>query len=342
MRRSDASITAMGGFPIKQVFVNQINPGDQVDEIFIINRIDVNSYSKGQYLVLHLADKTGEIIGKVWDNAQEVAAAIEGADFVKVSGVASVYNNRVEINIKTVTLADAGEVNKNDFLPITPLNRNEMMQKIWAVVKEIKNENLKALLEAFFKDREWVISFGTAPAAKKNHQPYIGGLLEHTWNMIRMVPALAAVYPVDTALLYAGVILHDIGKIKEYEYEAKIDFSDPGRFLGHIIIGIEEVEKRIASIPGFPEELRLKLLHMVASHHGKPEWGSPVKPAFLEANLLHHLDLLDSEVYHFVNQGNGSANIKWEWCRPLERYVFRGTAEEEVQDESERQPDFST
>lgn len=278
----------------------------------------------------------------MWDNAQEMAAVIENTDYVQVSGVATIYNGRIELNIRTVNAVEADRVNKTDFLPVTPLNRNEMVQKIRAVVNEVKNVKLKALLNAFVEDREWLRSFATAPAAKKNHQPYIGGLLEHTWNMIRMVPALAAVYPVDTDLLYAGVILHDIGKIKEYEYEAKIDFSDPGRFLGHIIIGIEEVNKKIASIPGFPEELRLKLLHMIASHHGKSEWGSPVKPAFLEANLLHHLDLIDSEVYHFVvNQENGSSNTKWEWCRPLERYVFRGAAEGEVKDESERQPDIS-
>ncbi len=203
-----------------------------------------------------------------------------------------------------------------------------MMQKIIAVIKGIKDENLKALLKSFFRDKKWVRSFGTAPAAKKHHQPYIGGLLEHTYNMVRMVPALAEVYPVDIDLMYTGVILHDIGKIHEYNYEVKIDFSDAGRFLGHIIIGIEEVDKKIAEIPGFPEELRLKLLHMIASHHGKAEWGSPQPPVFLEACLLHHLDLIDSEAFHFVAQDSDSSEAKWLWCKPLERFLFKSVARE--------------
>lgn len=310
--------------PIKQVFVNQIKPGDQVDDIFTIKRVDVSSFSRGQYLSLYLADKTGEIIGKVWENAQEVAAALEGADYVQVSGVATVYNGRMDLNIKTVNPVEADKVNKADFLPVTPQNRNEMLHKIAVVIKDISDTYLKTLLEIFFRDKEWVRSFATAPAAKKNHQAYIGGLLEHTYNMVRLVPALAEVYPIDVDLLYTGVILHDIGKIHEYEYDCKIDVSNFGRFLGHIVIGIGEVDKKIAEIPGFPEELRLKLLHMITSHHGIKEWGSPQPPGFLEACLLHHLDMIDSEAFHFISSNNNNSEPKWQWCQALSRYIYKG------------------
>lgn len=227
----------------------------------------------------------------------------------------------MELNVKNINPVGANLVKKSDFLQETPKDQKKMYREIVSIIKSISNTHLKALLKAFFQDKKWRRCFVTAPAAKQNHQAYIGGLLEHTYNMVRLVPALAKVYPINIDLLYTGVILHDIGKIQEYLYDYKIDISSPGRFLGHIVIGIGEVERKIAEIPDFPEELRLKLLHMIASHHGSYEWQSPRLPAFLEACLLHHLDLLDSQAFHFVSLNNNSES-KWQWCHALGRYIF--------------------
>jgi 3'-5' exoribonuclease len=152
-----------------------------------------------------------------------------------------------------------------------------------------------------------------------------------------LVPAVCSNYPeVDKDLLNTGVILHDIGKIKEYQYDVRIDMADEGRFLGHIILGIEMVNEKITEIDNFPEELRLKLLHMIASHHGHYEWQSPKIPKFLEACLLHHLDLLDGEAYKFINVNKDSTN-NWTWSKTLNRWVYTPVEQDE---EEKNEDDF--
>ncbi|MDK2821644.1 MAG: 3-5 exoribonuclease [Clostridia bacterium] len=240
-----------------------------------------------------------------------------------MEGRASIYKGRIQLILSNVELVEEDKINREDFLPITPKNREEMFTTIMNIIEGIKNPYLKQLLNSFFEDSTWVKYFNEAPAAKKNHQAYLGGLLEHTFNMIALVPSLCAIYPqVDQDLLYTGVILHDIAKIKEYEYEYKIDFTDAGRLLGHIVMGIQEVDQRITSIEGFPEKLRLKVLHMIASHHGQYEWQSPKRPKFLEACLLHHLDLIDTEVFIF-NSISENTQEAWSWSNNLGRYIFK-------------------
>ncbi|MCL5935636.1 MAG: HD domain-containing protein, partial [Firmicutes bacterium] len=181
----------------------------------------------------------------------------------------------------------------------------------------------------FFDDGEWLKGFCQAPAAKANHHAYLGGLLEHTLNLTRGALAAAKLYPrVDRDLLLAGAILHDIGKVEEYSRDRYIDFTDEGRLLGHIVMGVSEVDRRIRNLGGdnpFPENLRIKILHIITSHHGLYEWQSPKRPKFMEAAVIHILDMLDTVVDAFsraVDETSGES-LSWSsWNRSLERYIF--------------------
>lgn len=311
---------------MKGMFVEQIRAGEPVKGTFAIKRKELLSFrnKEGEYLSLVLTDRTGEVMARVWEGGREAAAAIADAAFARVSGQAVVYAGKIQLNLTEVAAVNENEVTGDDFLPVTPQDRQALLAEILAAVESIAEPYLKTLLMSFFDEPGWLQQFTCAPAGKLNHQPYIGGLLEHVTNMVRLVPALAQVYPrVDRDLLLAGVILHDIGKIQEYSCDRRIYFTDAGRLLGHIVLGIEMISERIRGIAGFPDELRLKILHMIASHHGEYEWQSPKRPKFVEACLLHHLDLMDSEVYKFA-AAEAEATGSWCWSRNLGRHVYVG------------------
>ena len=313
---------------MKPIFVQDLVAGSTIESVFALVAGELLPFrnKQGKYLRLTISDKTGTIIATVWDNAEDAYKQIADSKFVWIAGTTSTYNGKLTINVDSVEPVDTEEVDLDDFLPTTSKNIDEMVNILASVIKGIENPYLKELLEVFCDDDGFVNAFIKAPAAKMYHQPYLGGLLEHTTNILRLVPAVCSIYPeADKDLLNTGVILHDIGKIKEYQYDTNIDVADEGRFLGHIILGIEMVNKKIAEIDDFPEELRLKLLHMIASHHGRYEWQSPKIPVFLEACLLHHLDLLDGEAYKFINVNKDSRT----WSKTLERWVYTPVEQDE-------------
>lgn len=281
----------------------------------------------GHFLTLILADSTGRVEGKIWERAEDANALINTGDLLEIKGSVIEYNGLLQVNIGTFRVCPDSEFDPREFLPTSLRDTGEMLAEIRGMIDSIENLNLKRLLLSFFDDGEWVREFCAVPAAKANHQAYLGGLLEHTLNVARAASAAAGLYPrLDRDLLLAGSILHDIGKIKEYSYARNIDVTDQGRLLGHIVMGVSEVDRRISGLEEpFPEGLRIKVLHIITSHHGLYEWQSPKKPKFTEAAVVHILDMLDSVVDTFTRarEENSDQPLSWSpWNRALERFVY--------------------
>ncbi|TDA70645.1 MAG: HD domain-containing protein [Clostridia bacterium] len=310
-----------------RVSVERLKAGSEVTSIFLVKAKYLRSFKerKGEYLTIVLGDSTGQIVAKVWEKALETDGICSPGDVVAVTGSVTEYKGALEIHLTSLRVLAEGEFDPREFLPASPREVHEMFTRLQELMQEITNPHLKKLLDHLFADQERVRAFITAPAAKANHQAYLGGLLEHTLNVATMAGEAARTYPqVDKDLLLSGAILHDLGKTGAYNYTRVIDTSDQGRLLGHIVLGVLDLEQEMAGIPGFPVGLRLKLLHMVASHHGRYEWQSPVRPQFLEAAILHHLDMLDADIDMFTTaQGKGKREgLRWSYNKTLEQYIW--------------------
>lgn len=310
---------------MKIQFIKDLKPGQSVNDVFyLISREIRDRRDGGSFLILQLTDKTGTIEGKIWEKVEDYINSIIPRQFVRIAGFVREYSGTTEIAVKTLTPVPIEEINKADFLPTTRFNSEEMLVELKGYLTSITNPYLLKLIKNFFDDDEFLEQFKTAPGAASVHHAYLGGLLEHTVYMLRLSREIAKVYPeVDYSLLVSGIILHDVGKIKEYFYDKVIDHTYDGRLLGHIIMGYEMVSNKIAAIPDFPAELRRLLLHMILTHHGHLEFGSPKTPKFVEAFLLHILDYTDARVMMFREVMEKNKGAKWtEYHQFLETNVY--------------------
>jgi 3'-5' exoribonuclease len=250
------------------------------------------------YLNLILGDKTGQMESRVWDPGDpRIAREFERGDLVKVRGCVSRFDDRMQLKVDQLRRAQAGEADKMDMLPATTRDVGELWCELEKNVASLTNPHLKMLLEALLGDAAIARAYREAPAARQLHHAWLGGLLEHVVSLLGLADRVAAHYPMlDRDLLISGVILHDIGKIRELEWEMGFDYTVEGVLLGHIQMGVDLVEKTIASLPGFPDRLRTLVLHMILSHHGKLEFGSPKLPMIPEALVLNVLDDLDAKM----------------------------------------------
>ena len=249
------------------------------------------------YIAMTLADRTGQIEAKVWDNVQEVIDVFDQDDFVKVKGLLNKYNNRFQLTIHKLRKCEEHEVDFSDYLPKTEKDVDQLWQTLRDFVESFQNEHLKALLRAFMADPEIESRYKNAPAAKTLHHAFVGGLLDHVVSLFRSCDLVARNYDqIDRDLLLSGAFLHDIGKLHELSYARSISYTTSGQLLGHMIIELEMLQKKIALVPDFPSELKILLEHMIISHHGQYEFGSPKLPMFPEALMLHYLDDLDSKM----------------------------------------------
>jgi 3'-5' exoribonuclease len=232
-----------------------------------------------------------------WDNVQAMSKAFAAGDYVRVKGNAVEYRDMLQLVVRHLERLDPADVDAQDFLPTTERDTDQMLDRLIQISKTVENQHLSRLLAAFFEDKAFVELFKTAPAAKKMHHAYLGGLLEHTLSIARLTQAIAGHYKgIDKDLLLTGGILHDIGKVYEFSCETHIDYSDAGRLLNHIVIGVEMLKTKIDTMNDFPENLALVLKHMIVSHHGTRDFGSPEPPKTLEAIMLYYLDELDAKV----------------------------------------------
>jgi len=271
-------------------------PGQSVQGVFLVQTKEVRQKKTGEpYLSLVLMDRTGEVDAKMWDNIGEVADTFDRDDFVRVRGQAQEYNRKVQITVHSLQRVADEEVDIADFLPVSKRDAAEMWRELEGVVASVSNPHLKEMLEAVFGDPAIADAYRRAPAAKGIHHAWIGGLLEHVLSMCALARFFASHYPgIDGDLLLTGVLLHDIGKIRELDFTRSFTYTSEGGLVGHIQIGLRIVAEHLPQ--GFPPRLRNLVEHMILSHHGQLEFGSPKLPSFPEAMLLHLIDLTDSKM----------------------------------------------
>jgi 3'-5' exoribonuclease len=284
---------------MKSPFVNELKPNQLIETSFLVQSKEIRQKKSGEfYLSLFLCDRTGELDAKMFENVStEVLNEFDRDDFIKVKGIIQVFHNRPQLTIHKVRRMDESEVQFADYFPSSKRDAGEMWLELRAIVASMQNEHLKGLLQAMLDDEDIARRYRIAPAAKQIHHAFLGGLIEHVLSVCAMAKSAAAHYAnIDYDLLITGAILHDIGKIYELNYERGFSYSNEGQLIGHISIGMRMVGDKLRGLPEFPPLMRSLVEHMILSHHGKMEFGSPKVPQFPEALLLHYLDDLDSKM----------------------------------------------
>jgi 3'-5' exoribonuclease len=283
---------------MKTPYVSDLKPNQIFSSIFLVHVKDVRQKKSGDpYLSLLLGDRTGEVEAKMWDNVADVMGTFDRDDFVKVKGLLQIFQNRPQLTIHKMVRVLESDVDFADYFPASERDPLEMFAELRAIVAGMENAQLRDLLNAFLDDEPLARMYRTAPAAKHVHHAYLGGLIEHVLSVCHLCRVAAAHYKfVDLDLLLTGAVLHDIGKVAELTYERSFGYSAEGQLLGHIVIGLRLLTEKLQRFPDFPAKLRVLVEHMIVSHHGELEFGSPKVPLFPEALLLHHLDNLDSKM----------------------------------------------
>ena len=283
---------------MKSPFVSEIEPNRVITTSFLVHSKEIRQKKSGElYLSLLLGDRSGELDAKMWDNVAEVIDSFDRDDFVKVKGLIQVFHNRPQLTIHKLRRMDDSEIDFGDYFPSSRRDPDQMWKELRETVGGMANPHLKALLDRVLDDEDVSWRFRRAPAAKQIHHAWLGGLIEHVLSLCTLARITAPHYPiVDLDLLLAGAILHDIGKIYELNYERGFSYSNDGQLLGHIQIGLRMVADKLRDLQDFPPQLRVLVEHMILSHHGQLEFGSPKLPLFPEALLLHYLDDMDSKM----------------------------------------------
>ena len=278
------------------------------------------------FLRLSLMNPSGRIEGILWENAEQLSQRISQGQVVEIRGVVTFYQQEKQIKLQEITPVPKEQGNPDSFLPSSARKTEEMQEELHRVIRTIKNPFLRRLLEDIFRDPDIWKAFCRAPAAKSMHHAYLGGLLEHTLSLALLVRVVLKHYPfLDGDLVLAGALLHDLGKTWELSPDLGFDYTDEGRLLGHILMGLDVMEKKIACIPEFPQPLAMQLKHVVASHHGELEFGSPKQPMTLEAICLHMLDNLDAKLLSIHEYMNREAVQDDRWTpfhRVLQRFFY--------------------
>ncbi len=281
-----------------KTYLSEIKENDAVDSLFLVREKSLGITKSGNaYLKLLLVDRTGEMEGRIWNSVDPLSGSFEKDDFVQVKGKVVSFQDHLQLNITHIERMEEEEILLSDFFPMTEKDIEGMFRALTEAGQQVKDHCLSQLLRLFWEDESFVEKFKIAPASTHLHHTYIGGLLEHTLSVTQLVLINAGHYSgLNLDLLITASILHDLGKVDELSYQRSFDYSDEGRLLGHILLGIERLEDKIRQLPDFPNDLAIQLKHLLISHHGQYQWGSPRKPMTLEAILLHFLDNLDAKL----------------------------------------------
>lgn len=280
---------------------------------FLVTQKNLREGSKDFYIRLQLSDKTGSVPGNVWNNAKTLAQKFEEGDVLRIKGVIISYKTQIQITVNKIQKLYEEEYNLADFMETTAKDVNKLSDKLFNFIDNIKQPNLKELLLNIFEDKEFYTKFAQAPAAKTWHHNYIGGLLEHTISIAAICDFVSHMYDVDKDLLITGALLHDIGKVFEYKIANTIDFSVQGRLIGHIPLGDQFICERAARLNNFPENILMKLRHLILAHHGEYEKASARLPQTIEAIVMHHADNLDAQTVGVLQLTNKISEDGAEW-----------------------------
>jgi 3'-5' exoribonuclease len=317
----------------EQKTVKDLKVGDSVDMTLLVLEKELKEFvsKAGYYLQVKFGDSTGSIWAKCWERAEETGVMFEPGEVIQIKGVVESFKGRLQLIFALEGIKKSAE-GVSEYLPRTSKKIDLIFGEIVKTAGSMKNEYLKAVVFSFLNDPEFIGRFKEAPAAKIHHHNYLGGLLEHTQSVMVLCKAIIMLYPeLDRDLLLTGAILHDIGKTVAYVFDFRIDVTDEGGLVNHIVLGYQMVEERIRALKGFPKELELRLLHLLLSHHNYGEWGSPVKPLFAEAEALFLADMLDARLNEFSQQQMLEAVKEREgvWSgfnRRLDRFIYLGVA----------------
>ena len=282
---------------------------------FVVAVKQVKSKKNGElYLSLMLADRTGQLQANMWDNVGDTISSFDQDDFIKVKGILHKYNGRWQMTVHKIRKLGESEIDYSDYLPKTSKDVDQLWKTLCDYVDSFQNTWLKSLLHEFISDEALVAAYKNAPAAKTLHHAFVGGLLDHVVSLFTVCDLASRNYPqVNRDLLLTGAFLHDIGKLHELAYQRSISYTTKGQLLGHMIIELEMLHEKLTHLPGFPDELKILLEHMIISHHGQYEFGSPKLPMFPEALMLHYLDDLDSKMEAMRAQFEREADLDTPW-----------------------------
>jgi len=313
---------------MKSPLASELKANEIATAVFLVHSKEIRQKRTGEpYLCLQLGDRSGDVEARMWDNVPDVMDTFDRDDFVKVKGLFQLYNNRPQLTIHKMRRVLDHEVDLADFFPASERNPDEMWAELRRIVAELGNEHIRRLLDAFLDDPEIAPKYRIAPAAKTIHHAFRSGLLEHVLSLCALARRVADHYPwIDRELLVAGAVLHDIGKIHELSYERGFAYTAEGQLLGHIAIGLRMMSEKLRAFPDFPPQLRNLLEHIILSHHGQLEFGSPKTPAFPEALLFHFLDDMDSKMEcmrALLGKEPQSESLFTPWSSALERVTLR-------------------
>ncbi len=320
---------------LRSVWISELKENAHVEGVFLVSDVDVKTARDGStYVRMRLQDRTGSVEAIRWRASDAEQQAARSADYLRVSGRVDTYQGHLQVTLDHLWPVTE-EVDPRHFLPVAPRPVDEMAQELAVRIAGVRNPRVRRLLEVATGDTEVGRRFREAPAAVRVHHAYLGGLLEHTLSVVKMAEALASHYPeTNRDLLIAGAVLHDIGKTQEYVWSRRIAHSDAGLLLGHIPQGVLIANSLMDDIPGFEEDWRMMLTHIIVSHHGSLEFGSPRVPMFPEAVAIHYIEDLDSKMHLMRREMAGSAargeagrwtgHVKW-----LDRSLFLGVPQED-------------
>jgi 3'-5' exoribonuclease len=311
-----------------RIYVDQLSTGQRVtDQVFLVRTKDLRTASNGKkYIHLVLGDRTGRLPGRMWDASESDFNQIPEGGYLRFTGRCENYRGNPQFIVDGFRPADPDSLDMSDFVPRTPGDVETMWKEVKAALRTIKNRDLLALIKQFVTDDAFVQQFKQAPAAMERHHAYLGGLLEHTHSVLRLVQAICPVYPhLSSDLMIAGAFLHDVGKIAEIEAGAALNYTDDGMLVGHLVRGAIWIEQRVVAVEAdtgqpFPADLKEVLQHIVLAHHGEQQFGSPKSPAVAEAFALHYLDNLDAKLHQVFRHIDTDPDATSDWTqyvRPL-------------------------
>lgn len=315
-------------------FVNELTDHETVDEIYLASNKQFRANRNGShYLQVQLSDRTGSVTTMLWNANDKIYRSFDNGDFVHVEGAAQLYNGSMQVIANRIVRAESDSVDEADFVTLNQNTIHTLRTRLDEILRGIQDFHLRSLAESFLIDETLMGEFCRAPAGVKIHHAFPGGLLDHVVNLMELVISVAPKYPqINAELLLIGAFLHDIGKTRELQYDRDLTYSDEGQLLGHLVIGVEILDEKIQqsqefSGEPFPNELALRIKHMILSHHGSYSYGSPRLPMTLEAIALHYLDSLDSKIHSFDQLIRDDVNIDSNWTvyhSNIERKLFKG------------------